>query len=162
MVKECQLLLATGPGAQEAPGSGSARKRCRAASPKANTELARCAAISDNLDCLRQVVRDRGKREMLGELACVLTQVASRQSLENSCDLAVQPNATRHNDLVVQRLSEERVGKAVGHRYATDGALLDNSCPYCLFQRCLQTLLRYQQYLLQDFDLKLATDHSAA
>ena len=79
---------------------------------------------------------------MLGELACVLTQVASVQSLENSCDLAVQPNATRRNDLVVQRLSEERVGKAVGYRCATDRALLNNSCNYCLFQRCLQILLR--------------------
>lgn len=70
----------------------------------------------------------------------------------------MEADAARRDDLVVQRLSKERVAEAIGDVGADDGLLFDHAGGRSLLERCLELLIGIRHHLAQDVQLELVPD----
>jgi hypothetical protein len=71
----------------------------------------------------------------------VLGQRPRMHPLQRARDVLVQPDSSRRQDLVVQRLLEERVTEPIGDCCTQDVVLLHKRRADCLFKSTLQLFL---------------------
>ena len=86
-------------------------------------------------DRLGQIGRLGRVGEMLGQLRGVLTHSVSVYAFERPGYLLVQPHAARGDILLVERCTEEGVGKPVGGRSPYGGSFLDHCDSLRFFNR---------------------------